>query len=160
VAVPTRAKSNTNYLVAADMARGSYVLLISLPEEHMITVGSLGPIRFSQGHYAYVGSALGGFRARLNRHLRTGKKPHWHIDYLLEKAVLDAIITEEARERTECKIARALAQKFGSVPGFGSSDCRCRSHLFSATEDMMTTTMFVLEATGLEPELKYVRGQG
>jgi sugar fermentation stimulation protein A len=141
------------------MARGSYVLLISLPEEHMITVGSLGPIRFSRGCYAYVGSALGGFRARLNRHLRTGKKPHWHIDYLLEEAVLDAIITGETREKTECKIARALAQKFGFVPGFGASDCHCRSHLFSGFDDMIPEAMSALEVSGLEPGIKYLRVQ-
>jgi sugar fermentation stimulation protein A len=107
-----------------DVARGSYVLLVNLPEECNITVGRLGTIRFACGYYVYVGSALGGFRSRLNRHLRTKKKPHWHIDYLLEKAVLDAIITGESPERTECTIALALASRFDSVPGFGASDCR------------------------------------
>jgi Uri superfamily endonuclease len=132
---------------------------MSLPEECEITVGRLGTIRFACGYYVYVGSALGGLRSRLNRHLRTGKKPHWHIDYLLEKAALDAIITGESPEKTECTIALALARQFESVPGFGASDCRCRSHLFFGTDDMMTVAVSALKAAGLEPRLKYVRGQ-
>ena len=135
------------------------MLLINLPEERTITIGRLGTVRFSRGHYAYVGSALGGFRSRLNRHLRADKKPHWHIDYLLEKAVLDAIITGETQEKTECTIARGLAQWFASVPGFGSSDCRCVSHLFFGADDMMPEAISVLEAIDLEPRLKYFRGQ-
>ena len=144
---------------ATGAARGSYVLLMSFAGEHVITVGSLGPIRFSRGHYAYVGSALGGFRSRLNRHVRTDKKPHWHIDYLLEKVVLDTIITGETRDRTECTITRRLDQRFASVPGFGASDCRCHSHLFFGADDMMTTVISAFEGVGLEPRLKYVRGQ-
>lgn len=143
---------------ATGTARGSYVLLMNLPEERKISVGRLGVIRFPRGHYTYVGSALGGFRSRLNRHLRTDKKSHWHIDYLLEKAVLDTIITGETQEKTECTIALALAQRFGSVPGFGASDCRCRSHLFFGTEDMATTIISTFKGVGLEPILKYIRG--
>jgi len=135
------------------------VLLMSLPEECNITVGRLGTINFACGYYAYVGSALGGFRSRLNRHLRTGKKPHWHIDYLLEKATLDTIITGKSPEKTECTIALSMARQLESVPGFGASDCRCGSHLLFATDDMMAVTVSALKAAGLEPRLKYVRGQ-
>jgi Uri superfamily endonuclease len=154
-----RMQSRIHPVTAVGAARGSYVLLMSLQEECDITVGRLGNIRFACGYYAYVGSALGGFRSRLNRHLSTGKKPHWHIDYLLEKAILDAIITGESSEKTECTIALELARQFSSVPGFGASDCRCGSHLFFATDDMMAVTISALKAAGLEPRLKYVRGQ-
>jgi len=157
MAVPTRTRSNIRPVKVNRTARGSYVLLMSLPEERRITVGSLGPIRFPRSHYAYVGSALGGFRSRLNRHLRTEKKPQWHIDYLLEKAALDTIITGETRERTECTIALALARQFASVPGFGASDCRCHSHLFFGVDDMMTAVVSAFEGVGLEPRLKYIR---
>ncbi len=159
MAVPPRTRNNSRPIKTNSTARGSYVLLMSLAEERTITVGSLGPIRFSRGRYAYVGSALGGFRSRLNRHLRTGKKPHWHIDCLLEKAVLDTIITGETRERTECTITRGLDQRFASVPGFGASDCRCHSHLFFGADDMMATVISAFEGVGLEPRLEYVRGQ-
>jgi Uri superfamily endonuclease len=159
VAVPTQARNNVHAVKTNGTARGSYVLLMSLPEDSMINVGSLGPVRFPHGHYAYVGSALGGFRSRLNRHLRTNKKPHWHIDYLREKAVLDAIITDESAERTECTIALALSKQFGSVPGFGASDCRCRSHLFFGADDMTQEVISAFEGISLRPSLEYIRGQ-
>ncbi|MBA7661220.1 hypothetical protein ES703_69235 [subsurface metagenome] len=56
--------------------KGSYVLLIELTGEQTITTGSLKAIYFSRGYYAYVGSAMGGFKSRLNHHLKSNKKPH------------------------------------------------------------------------------------
>ena len=157
--VPTQARNNTYPAGDIGTGRGSYVLLMHFPEEQTIAVGSLSPFRFPRGHYAYVGSALGGFRSRLNRHLRNEKKLHWHIDYLLNYASLDAIITCETEERTECAIARTLARQFSSVPRFGASDCRCRSHLFFSTDDMTPSVMSALETIGLEPRPKYTRGR-
>jgi len=157
VAALTRAKNNIRPAKSSGKVRGSYVLLMSLPEEHMIMVGALGTVRFPRSHYAYVGSALGGFRSRLNHHLRTDKKLHWHIDYLLTEAILDAIITGETQEKAECTIARGLAQRFGSIPGFGSSDCHCRSHLFFGAADMTPEAMSAFEGTGLKPRLEYIR---
>ena len=138
---------------AIQVARGSYVILSWLAEEQIITAGSLNAFRFPRGHYAYVGSALGGFRARLYRHLRTEKKPRWHIDYLLQKASIDAIITCETEERTECAIAGTLGDRFDCVPGFGSSDCRCRSHLFLTNEEMAPVVMTILNRMGMKPGL-------
>jgi len=66
--------------------KGSYVLLIKLSEERTITIGSLHACFFSCGYYAYVGSAMGGFKSRLSRHLKENKRPRWHIDYFLQKA--------------------------------------------------------------------------
>ena len=126
--------------------KGSYVLLIQLPEEQTITIGSLKAIYFPRGYYAYVGSAMGGFKSRLNRHLKSNKKPHWHIDYLLEKASISEIILCETNDRMECTIAQALTGQFDSIPGFGSSDCKCRSHLFFATDKMKTTIMATLNS--------------
>lgn len=110
--------------------RGSYVLLIKLPEEQTVTVGSLGDVYFPCGFYAYVGSAMGGIKSRLGYHLKRDKKRHWHIDYLLERATIVDVSICETRDRSECAIARALSSQFDSIPSFGSSDCRCRSHLF------------------------------
>ena len=116
-------------------SRGSYVLLMNLIDEQTITVGRLPDIRFSGGFYAYVGSAMGGIKTRLGYHLSRRKSRHWHIDYLLEKATIVGIIISEARERTECAIARTLSSQFEAIPDFGSSDCRCRSHLFFDTDE-------------------------
>ena len=136
-------------------AKGSYILLIELLEEQTITIGCRSVNRFPSGYYAYVGSAMGGFESRLRRHLRASKKPRWHIDYLLLKASVSDVILAETDDRVECAIAQALSGQFDSIPGFGSSDCRCRSHLFfSADENRMKSgIMAVLISLGLEPIL-------
>jgi len=61
----------------------SYVILIQLSEGQTITIGSLHKCRFSFGYYAYVGSAMGGAKSRLNRHLKENKRPRRHIDSFL-----------------------------------------------------------------------------
>ena len=133
--------------------KGSYILLVELPEEQTLNIGRLGDIHFPAGYYAYVGAALGGFKSRLNRHLRKDKLPKWHIDYLLQKAAIQSIIICETDERVECAIAQTLRPQFHSVPGFGSSDCRCPSHLFFAAEEMEPELMAVLNSLGLKPRL-------
>ena len=112
--------------------KGTYVLLISLSRSQQISVGCLGVRRFHSGSSAYIGSALSGFRARLGHHLGKKKRPHWHIDYLLQEASIQAILLVETKERTECAVAGALMGQIDDIPDFGSSDCRCRSHLFFA----------------------------
>jgi len=113
-------------------ARGSYILLVELPEGRTIAVGSRQDIHFPRGYYAYVGSAMNGFKSRLGHHFKEPRRPHWHIDYLLQKASVGGIILLETEERIECTVAQVLNQQFDSIPGFGSSDCRCPSHLFFA----------------------------
>jgi len=120
------------------------VLLIRLPEEQTITIGSLNTVHFPHGYYAYVGSAMGGFKSRINRHFKSHKRPRWHIDYLLEKALISSLILAEADARLECAIAQALSHQFEAIPGFGSSDCRCWSHLFLSSEDMESTILATL----------------
>jgi len=63
-------------------AKGIYILLIEIPREVHMEVGALGVMEFPRGFYAYCGSAMGGLRARINRHLRSEKKARWHVDYL------------------------------------------------------------------------------
>jgi len=131
--------------------KGSYVLLIELPEEQTITIGSLGAIYFYHGYYAYVGSAMSGVKSRLSHHLQGNKKPYWHIDYLLQKASISGVIVCETTDRVECTIAQALRAKFDSIPGFGSSDCKCPSHLFFAAEEsqLKSAVMEVLNSLDL-----------
>ncbi len=124
------------------MMKGSYILLIPLPEGQMIKAGGLPDTYFPSGCYAYVGSAMGGFTSRLNRHLKQNRKPLWHIDYLLQKANISGIALCETDDRVECVIAQALSHQFDCIPGFGSSDCKCLSHLFfSADENQMKQTI-------------------
>ena len=134
---------------------GSYILLIKLPEEKIINIGSRQSVRFNRGYYAYVGSAMGGFKVRLGRHLKENKKPHWHIDYLLQKASITSIILCETTQKIECTIAQALKCHFDSVPSFGASDCHCTSHLFFATnkKKMKSVIMTTLDALGMQPQI-------
>jgi Uri superfamily endonuclease len=112
---------------------GTYILLVELASPVAIAVGRLGSISFEAGVYAYVGSAFGpgGLAARLHRHIVGPRKIHWHIDYLLERATVIGTLHRAEVERGECKWARWVGTRAKAhVPGFGSSDCRCESHLF------------------------------
>jgi len=112
---------------------GTYCLVVDVTEASSVRVGSLGVRKFPAGIYVYVGSALSGIEKRVSRHKSVKKKRRWHIDYLLDKAeVLSVIAIPTERKSTECEIFHALASCEGaSVPvdGFGSSDCKCKSHL-------------------------------
>lgn len=114
--------------------RGVYVLVI---ETHgKATIGRLGHQRFD-GIYLYVGSALGpgGFK-RVERHRAVAqghnKTRRWHIDYLLALGRLRGVfVIETSEKKLECALARGLARVVQPVvKGFGSSDCRCATHLF------------------------------
>ena len=118
----------------SESSKGTYVLVLRLEGSEEITIGKLGTFTFPSGYYLYVGSALGpgGLEARLARHRRRGKKLRWHIDYLLERARLVEVWGVASTDRLECLWAQAARQLPGAeipVPGFGSSDCRCPSHL-------------------------------
>jgi len=118
-----------------EQSRGTYVLLIELSGEETITIGRRQNVHFPHGYYAYVGSAMGGIKSRLKHHLKRDKKLHWHIDYLLQKASIVDIDFCEIEDKIECVIADVLGAQFDCIPGFGSSDCHCRSHLFFAPEE-------------------------
>ena len=139
--------------------RGVYVLFLELAEEQSITIGRLSDIHFSCGYYAYVGSAMNGLKSRLSRHLRKDKKLHWHIDYLLEKASIVDISIARTEDRAECTIAQALGSQFYFIPGFGSSDCRCHSHLFFAAHEkqMQEAIITALELLAIPPKLMGLR---
>ncbi len=112
--------------------KGSYVLLIALDKDATIAVGKLGTFSFPSGYYLYVGSALGGLSSRISRHLREDRKTHWHIDYLLKHSRVIEVWYTLSEEHLEClwaRVACAMPQAKVPVPGFGSSDCQCLSHL-------------------------------
>ena len=114
--------------------KGSYVLVVELDAEKRIRVGSLGVIQFPRACYAYLGSALGGLKSRVKRHLSKDKKQKWHIDYLLTEAKILQIILCETERRLECLLSGSLVNELSFIPSFGSSDCRCRSHLYFASD--------------------------
>lgn len=119
-----------NPYVEVDRLGGSYILIILLDRRRAISVGALGTVVFEAGAYAYVGSALRGLDARIDRHLRDEKKLHWHIDYLLQHAEIVDVVRVYTDQRLECRIAAPLCDRLPRVDGFGCSDCSCPSHLF------------------------------
>lgn len=114
------------------MTKGVYQLLIKLDKTAMIQVGKLGEFTFPKGYYIYTGSAMGGLEARIARHLSKSKRFHWHIDYLLQQSNVIIHGSRACSEKIECEISRQTLEMDGAsmpVPGFGSSDCKCISHL-------------------------------
>lgn len=112
---------------------GAYTILIELAAPVSLDIAAFAGRTMPVGLYVYAGSARGpgGLRARVARHLRRGKAPHWHVDRLTEAATsLHAFALPGG---SECALVRRLVQtgRYSTpLPGFGSSDCRtCASHL-------------------------------
>jgi len=123
--------------------RGCYLLLLDLPRDRRIQVGRLGRIAFKKGTYVYVGSAQRGLAARIARHLRRRKRLYWHIDYLRAACGRVTALPIRSSRREECDVARALAALLEpGPPGFGSSDCRCPTHLFRSPTDPLALPAF------------------
>jgi len=113
--------------------RGVYALVLRVRRPGVcVQVGALGELRFRAGCYCYVGSALGGLRGRLGRHLssRHGRR-HWHVDYLRERSRVAGGAVWRTPHRDECRLSRQVSRLAeGDVAGFGATDCHCRSHLY------------------------------
>lgn len=113
---------------------GTYVLILFAKNEFNVAVGKLGNFKIKKGYYVYVGSAFGpgGLKARVGRHLKKSKKLRWHIDYIRAETEIVDIHFSTSNEKLECQWAANLAENGGETPfkGFGSSDCKCTSHLF------------------------------
>ncbi|MFD1067475.1 GIY-YIG nuclease family protein [Oceanobacillus locisalsi] len=117
-----------------------YAIKAWLPKNvEVIAIGRLGQFRFPKGYYVYVGSAKRNICARVDRHLQIDKKKRWHIDYLRPYLQIQAVQTYPGAEG-ECALFERLNQENSgtmSVKGFGSSDCRCFSHLFYSEEEVL-----------------------
>lgn len=135
--------------------RGIYCLLIQLPSDQRIVVGALGRKELMRGCYVYVGSAMGGIEQRVGRHRSSRKKFRWHIDYLLARSEIVATIAINSNsKKTECETVEALSECEDAtlpVPRFGSSGCRCSSHLlyFGDIDPQMVTEMLMIRLTML-----------
>ncbi len=117
---------------------GLYALLIELPADEIVRVGSLGQLSLPAGHYVYVGSGKRHLTSRLDRHHRRRKRLRWHIDYLLRRGRIEDVAVRTWRPVGECALVqRALGSGRAerAVAGFGSSDCRCPGHLLRLRAD-------------------------
>src|ERR1035441_8593615 len=132
----SRLRSGCDDRVDIEQVRpGTYVLVLSSRSTDLIQIGRLGALQLQSGFYVYVGSALGpgGVRARLAHHLKLSRRPHWHIDHLRAHTRVEEIWYRFDTRRLEHAWAERIKRAEGvSVPlvGFGSTDCRCESHLF------------------------------
>jgi len=135
--------------------KGTYALIMRLAVPKMISIGNRPPACFPTGYYVYVGSALGGIEARVNRHLRKVKKLRWHIDYLLAETPVIEVTTGKTETRVECAVAQTFRAQFEAIPGFGAGDCRCSSHLFLAPDakKLAAAVWHAFESAGIKPEL-------
>ncbi|MCH6544959.1 MAG: DUF123 domain-containing protein [Deltaproteobacteria bacterium] len=64
--------------------------------------------------------------------LRKEKTRHWHIDWLTQVARIAEIWVNIRPKSRECECHRRVLALPGAgnlIPKFGSSDCRCPSHL-------------------------------
>ena len=122
----------------------NYLLRIVLNKDIESKVGDLGRINFKKGIYLYVGSAKRNFEARINRHLIKKKKKFWHIDYLLslkDVKIKEIWITDKIKE---CQIANFLNKEgYSFIQRFGSSDCKCPSHLFFVNQGINRTQILL-----------------
>lgn len=113
-----------------------YVVHLLIDSELSVTIGKLGVFTFPKGLYLYVGSAKKNIIARLKRHLQKEKKHRWHIDYVRPYGEIIKIETYP-NEMTECELLKKLQLNVNGqllIKGFGSSDCKCRSHFIYCSE--------------------------
>lgn len=117
---------------------GTYAIWLRSNEKKVIEIGKFGQIQTIPGFYVYIGSAFGpgGIKTRVGRHLRQEKNLRWHIDYLRQHtAPIEVWIAYE--KHLEHQWAEKINKhRETSIPlaGFGSSDCRCPTHLFYSKE--------------------------
>lgn len=112
---------------------GVYILYFYLAQKKTITIGKLGTFDFIPAIYAYCGSAQRNLAQRLHRHENKNKKLHWHIDYFsLHAQYLFALVFPQIAKEGECLLTRQMLKNpraSSPIKGFGSSDCKCESHL-------------------------------
>jgi Uri superfamily endonuclease len=172
--VPSFPEASSTPVASTLPTKGTYTLIIFLSKEIRIKVGQLGVKSFAKGYYTYTGSALGtgasGLTRRVSRHLRkTGKKRHWHIDFLLAQgdASVTAVVAAQTDGKMECELNCYIKMHGATtipVSGFGSSDCNenCQSHLLffpDITEESILAKKIVgcHEALGCDPILLLAR---
>ncbi|MCF7953655.1 MAG: DNA/RNA nuclease SfsA [Spirochaetales bacterium] len=115
----------------AEKNAGVYFIVMKVSEEMKLPISSLGSPVLKPGWYIYAGSAKKNLLQRINRHLRKNKRLRWHIDYLTTRADSIKAFPIRTLKDIECSLAGDIRRiSDGFVPKFGSSDCRCPSHLF------------------------------
>ena len=124
------------FVTRFDTQPGTYALILQSSAEQRLQIGKLGQLDVKPGFYVYIGSAFGpgGLTARVTRHQRKTKKLRWHIDYLTTVMSVEQVWYTLDTDRRECQWSEVLRKTRGAdmpLARFGSSDCACRTHLWS-----------------------------
>ncbi len=143
------------------MDKGVYCLRFSCSKTR-IRPGALGELALEKGWLVYTGSAQGpGGLSRVRRHIayveKKNRSPRWHVDYLLgsSEVRLRSAVCAVTVEPLECTLASALPGK--RIPGFGSSDCRCGSHLVFCRSDPAEAITTAFSQIGLAPVITTIK---
>jgi Uri superfamily endonuclease len=113
---------------------GTYALVFKAKRKKRLKIGKLGTLNVKPGFYVYVGSAFGpgGLKARIGHHRKSSSRGHWHIDYLSKYLPPTEVWVTHDPTHREHHWSKVLSLAPGAsipLPGFGSSDCYCISHL-------------------------------
>ncbi|MFQ6050074.1 MAG: DUF123 domain-containing protein [Candidatus Hydrothermarchaeota archaeon] len=121
--------------------RGIYSLIFDLPQV------SVYRWRIDKGVYTYIGSALreGLLNSRIRRHLFHPKKVFWHIDHITTKKIPYAVVYAYTKNKMECKLSRVIEKDAVAIKGFGSSDCKCKSHLYRLDKNKIDSIIYMEE---------------
>jgi len=116
--------------------KGTYALKIHCLQNKSISVGRLGILNLEIAYYIYVGSAFGpgGVKARVSHHFNKKARQHWHIDYITNVCDIESVwytYDPAKREHFWVETVANLENSQAPFPGFGASDHRGNSHLFS-----------------------------
>ena len=98
-------------------------MLLHLEHETTLQIGRLGSHQLEKSYYVYA--------ERISQQL-TGKARRRHIDYLRELAAVEGLWVRIGPPPQDCKVIAEVLRLPGDQPGppgFGSSGCRCRTHL-------------------------------
>jgi len=146
--------------------KGIYTIILRLENRAKRKIGALGSFRFPRGIYLYTGSACGtgstSIEGRMSRHEGRRRHNFWHIDHLLgaKSWKILAFVYSTTERSFECKAnahIREATQASFPVMGFGSSDCRCPSHLLYLERYDVTWALYKVKKAyreiGLKPRL-------
>lgn len=162
----TRRHSSAPTLRLSD-CKGTYALTLYQASRCSLRVGRLGLHEFKRGYYLYIGSAFGsgGLAARIRHHVRPPHRPHWHIDYLRSVSRLKTVWVICSTVRSNVRLEHPWAAVVERMPdaripvkGFGSTDCRCRTHLFYfVRKPLLHLFQEALPVNGITAQIRQLR---
>lgn len=124
--------------------RGSYIIMLSIAVDAIITMGNLGEVSFRHGYYLYVDTAREELSKRVKRHLNYNKAVHGVIDHLRNCAAGCVAIPIRSSVPLGHEIAAAVeAIADATLPFGGSSDRLRASYLYYFTDNPLHSQPFM-----------------